>query len=520
MLEGGDGGAIGVLEGHVLGVVEDAVLDVEFQGAVGERFAHGQQFLGVHLEEADAVEGAQQPVFVERRAPPLLVPNLHGAADELVAARPFHAVDAEVGTADAHGVFRRPGARGVVLGGDQPVAWIDGGGHWCAQVDVAQAHDQIVGAEHDVLDGLLVRQAVDATDELHVVRAPRRILAHAAHVAVDGGATRRVVPRERQMHDARRHGRVRNVLGRREQWHQASRETRRSPVRGVEANQQRADAGGCLFYAGKRLHCEGALQCGNAQPQRQIQHVGAELHEHEGVPSAAHAHIVRFGEHDGITVSTWRRWLFEHRRLVKRSAFFAAQRATLGVLDCVRGGFRDRLQAHYVASAQLPQLPAVRFDDRGGAHETAQARAVRAKNYRHVAGEVDGAEGVGVVVDVGGVQASFAAVWPRPGWARADQPNAGAVRVVVDGPLGVEEGADVFGGEELLGAVRAHRHAQASAFTPIGRRGRNVRWFERAIAKPQHVADFEGASIEPADAAQGERRGRAHDGRHVQAAGH
>ena len=205
---------------------------------------------------------------------------------------------------------------------------------------------------------------------------------------------------------------------------------------------------------------------------------------------------------------------------MKRSALFAAQRATPVIPKRVRSGFRDRLQAHYVASAQLPQLPAVRFDDRGGAHETAQARAIRAENHRHVASEVDGAEGVGVVVDVGGVQASFAAVWPRPGWARADQPNAGTVRVVVDGPLGVEEGADVFGGEELLRAVRAHRHAQASAFTPIGRRGCDARRFERAIAKPQHVADLEGASIEPADAPQGECGRRAHDGRHVQAAGH
>ena len=47
------------------------------------------------------------------------------AADELIAAGAFHAVDAQVRAADADGVFGRPGARGVVLGGDQAMARIE-----------------------------------------------------------------------------------------------------------------------------------------------------------------------------------------------------------------------------------------------------------------------------------------------------------------------------------------------------------------------------------------------------------
>ena len=77
------------------------------------------------------------------------VPHLHGAADELVAARAFHAVDAQVGAADADGILRRPGARRVVLGGDQPMARVERRRHRRAEVDVAQSQHQIARLEHD-----------------------------------------------------------------------------------------------------------------------------------------------------------------------------------------------------------------------------------------------------------------------------------------------------------------------------------------------------------------------------------
>ena len=79
------------------------------------------------------------------------VPHLDRAADELVAARAFHAIDAQIGAADADGVLRRPGAGGVVLGRDQPMARIDRRGDRRAEVNVAQAEHQIAGVEHDAL---------------------------------------------------------------------------------------------------------------------------------------------------------------------------------------------------------------------------------------------------------------------------------------------------------------------------------------------------------------------------------
>ena len=79
------------------------------------------------------------------------IPHLHGSADELIAAGAFHAVDAQVGAADADGVFRRPGARRIVLGGDQPMARIERRRDRCAEVDVAQAEHEIAGVEDDAL---------------------------------------------------------------------------------------------------------------------------------------------------------------------------------------------------------------------------------------------------------------------------------------------------------------------------------------------------------------------------------
>ena len=84
-------------------------------------------------------------------------------------------------------------------------------------------------------------------------------------------------------------------------------------------------------------------------------------------------------------------------------------------------------------------------DDGHRADESAEARAVGPENHRHVAGEIDAADGVGVVVNVGRMQSRLAAVGARPLRLRTDQAHAGAARVVVHFPFGREERVDVFG---------------------------------------------------------------------------
>ncbi len=78
-------------------------------------------------------------------------------------------------------------------------------GNRCTEIHVAQSHDQVAGLEYDAAHIVHGGKAVDAPDELDVVRAPGRIPAHRLHVAFGGQARGGVVPRERQMHDAARY---------------------------------------------------------------------------------------------------------------------------------------------------------------------------------------------------------------------------------------------------------------------------------------------------------------------------
>jgi hypothetical protein len=66
-----------------------------------------------------------------------------------------------------------------------------------------------------------------------------------------------------------------------------------------------------------------------------------------------------------------------------------------------------------------------------GADEAAKAWPVGAQKDRHVAGEVDGADGIGVVMQVRRMQPRLAPIGARPFGRRADQAHAGAVRVEV-----------------------------------------------------------------------------------------
>ena len=142
----------------IVGVGKFALFDLQRIGAVRKRRARLQSVpRALTGKEADLVEEPQQPWLPRRehrRGAPG-VPHLDGAAEQLIAARPFHAVDAHIGAADADGIFRRPGAGRIVLRRDQPMARIDGRRDRRAEIDVAQAEHEIAGIEHDPLDIVL-----------------------------------------------------------------------------------------------------------------------------------------------------------------------------------------------------------------------------------------------------------------------------------------------------------------------------------------------------------------------------
>src|SRR5690606_31859993 len=151
------------------------LFDAQGYFALGEPAPELEQLIGADLVEANLVEEAQQPGRGELGGLPVAVPHLGGAADELVAAGTFHAVDTHVSATDTNGVLRSPGARRVVLGGDQAMPRIKGRGNGSAQVDVAQAHDQVGGVEDNVPDRIDGSKAVHAADEFQVAGAPRSV---------------------------------------------------------------------------------------------------------------------------------------------------------------------------------------------------------------------------------------------------------------------------------------------------------------------------------------------------------
>ena len=96
MAERVDGFALLLEEAEVVAEVEMRFLDAQRMTAIGKPGAHLQQLVAAHRIEADLVEEPQQPLLAvaEVGGLPVAIPHLHGAADELVAARAFHAVHA------------------------------------------------------------------------------------------------------------------------------------------------------------------------------------------------------------------------------------------------------------------------------------------------------------------------------------------------------------------------------------------------------------------------------------------
>ena len=186
-LEGVDRPAVGREEAVVVPEPEGLRLDPEPDPALDEVLPELQELGVADRIEPDLVEEPQQPGLAlgEVGRLPVPVPHLAGPADELVAPGALHAVDAQVGAADADGVLRGPGPRRVVLGRDQPVPGIDRGRDRGPEVDVAQPEDQVAGPEDDFPDLVDRFKPVDPPDEFDVARAPRGVLPDELHVLAD-----------------------------------------------------------------------------------------------------------------------------------------------------------------------------------------------------------------------------------------------------------------------------------------------------------------------------------------------
>ena len=72
--------------------------------------------------------------------------------------------------------------------------------------------------------------------------------------------------------------------------------------------------------------------------------------------------------------------------------------ARLHKLQCLR--FGNRCEAHPIAGAHLAEHPLIRYHHGDGADKAAEARSIGSENDRHIAGEIHGADGISVVMDV------------------------------------------------------------------------------------------------------------------------
>ena len=123
---------------HLLppGQAKFALFDAQRVIAPGEAFAQRHQFIMADRVKADLVEKAQQPGLGKGLGFAIPIPHLHRTSDELIAARAFHPINTQISTADAHGVFRRPGTRRIVFRGDQSVAGINRRGDGRAEIHI------------------------------------------------------------------------------------------------------------------------------------------------------------------------------------------------------------------------------------------------------------------------------------------------------------------------------------------------------------------------------------------------
>src|SRR6202011_3357561 len=197
------------------------------------------------------------------------------------------------------------------------------------------------------------------------------------------------------------------------------------------------------------------------------------------------------------------------RYLVETGRRQGLESAFLGMLCGPRIIGGQPFEADPIVRPQLAQLPQFRLHQRRRAHETAQRGSVRTEYHRHVAREIDRADGVRIVMDVRWVQPSFAAVAAGPSRLGSDEPNARPIRVVVDFPGFREKGTDVVLGEKVRRTMRAVQHAD---FPIVGDYRPAVRWDgtgrDRRVpaAYVQNIARSHGAAAVTAEFS--EREGR------------
>src|ERR1700732_4196169 len=111
-------------------------------------------------------------------------------------------------------------------------------------------------------------------------------------------------------------------------------------------------------------------------------------------------------------------------------------------------------ETYGISGLQLSKFPEFRVHYHRRTNESAEARAIRSKHDGHIAGEIDRAHRVGIVMDIRWMQASFAAVGSSPIRLRPDQSDARSIGVIVNFPFGGKKRVDIFGLKKVGSSMR------------------------------------------------------------------
>ena len=254
----------------------------------------------------------------------------------------------------------------------------------------------------------------------------------------------------------------------------------------LEMQLQRADPRRDIDDPFPGLPFKGLHQGMDAKAQHQIQLRLTGLQQQMGITGEA-----RHQAFVGVTAGHHHRRGERHRlpgnvlRLQGRQLRATACRQPPG------GGYVHRHKAHFIPRLKLAQLPEIGFDHRHRADEAPEAWAVRPEDHRHIAGKIHGPHGIGVVMNIRGMQPGFAAAVTGPDRLRPDQAHAGAAGVKMHFPVGGKKGRHIRRGKELRRAVGTINHPQR---TDVRQRGAQPCGKRRAFPclnqrrKMQHVA--------------------------------
>ena len=120
---------------------------------------------------------------------------------------------------------------------------------------------------------------------------------------------------------------------------------------------------------------------------------------------------------------------------------------------------RKRNEPDLVSATELAHLPELRRNDRHGAGETTETRAVNTQNNRHISRKIHGTHRVGIVVQVRRMQARLATIGASPLGLRTNQANTRSRRVVMHFPCRSKKFLDIFFRQIIRSAVGTVHHA-------------------------------------------------------------